>query len=162
MWVARHFHAHEPNTVLIPNGFCSMGFAFPGAIAASILDPKRQILAVCGDGGFLMNVQEMETAVRVGSNIVVMLWEDHEYGLIRWKQENQFGRHTDLTFGNPDWLALSGAFGWCGHAVEDSRDLRPALEKALAEEGPSLVKVTIDYGENAKLTERLGNISCPI
>ncbi|MFQ5416034.1 MAG: acetolactate synthase large subunit [Myxococcota bacterium] len=162
MWVARHFHAHEPNTVLIPNGFCSMGIALPGAIAASLLDPDRRVLALCGDGGFLMNAQEMETAVRVGTDLVVMLWEDHEYGLIRWKQDHQFGRHTDLRFGNPDWPALAESFGWNGHAVHDSRDLRPTLEKAFSEDGPSLVSVSIDYRENALLTERLGRIVCPI
>ena len=86
MWIARHYQCHEPNTCLIPNGFCSMGFALPGAIAASIVEPERRILAICGDAGFLMNVQEMETAVRYDSNIVVMVWEDNEYGLIAWKQ----------------------------------------------------------------------------
>ena len=85
MWIARHYQCHEPNTCLIPNGFCSMGFALPGAIAASLVYPDRRILAIAGDAGFLMNVQEMETARRIGSNIVVMVWEDHEYGLIAWK-----------------------------------------------------------------------------
>jgi len=162
MWVARHFHAHEPNTVLIPNGFCSMGFALPGAIAASIVDPERRVLAICGDGGFLMNVQEMETAVRVGANIAVMVWEDHSYGLIGWKQDNEFGRHTQLDFGNPDWAKLAEAFRWRGQVVKRSRDLRPALEEALAEPGPTLIVIPIDYRENERLTERLGSISCPI
>ena len=162
MWIARYYQCHEPNTCLIPNGFCSMGFALPGAIAASRVDPDRRVLAVCGDAGFLMNVQEMETAKRMGSNIVVMVWEDHAYGLIAWKQQNQFGRHTDLSFGNPDFVALAKAFGWKGHRVERSRDLAAALDAAFREEGPSLVVIPIDYGENQKLTERLGNIACPI
>ncbi|MCP4754928.1 MAG: acetolactate synthase large subunit, partial [Proteobacteria bacterium] len=106
MWIARHYQCHEPNTCLIPNGFCSMGFALPGAIAAQMVFPERKILAICGDAGFLMNVQEMETAKRVKSNIVVMVWEDKSYGLIAWKQNNQFGHHTDLAFDNPDWLLL--------------------------------------------------------
>ena len=93
MWIARHFHCHRPNTCLIPNGFCSMGFALPGAIAAHLVYPERRILAICGDGGFLMNVQEMETARRLNSRITVMVWEDGGYGLIGWKQENEFGRH---------------------------------------------------------------------
>ena len=162
MWVARHYHCHEPNTCLIPNGFCSMGFALPGAIAASIVHPERRVLAVCGDGGFLMNVQEMETARRLDSRVVVMVWEDHAYGLIAWKQDTHFGRHTDLSFGNPDFVALAGAFGWNAHRCEESRALRATLERAFDEPGPSLVVVPIDYAENAKLTERLGNIGCSI
>ena len=91
-----------------------MGFALPGAIAASLVHPDRKVLAIAGDAGFLMNSQEMETATRLNSNIVVMVWEDHAYGLIAWKQETEFGRHTDLEFGNPDWLQLASAFGWHG------------------------------------------------
>jgi acetolactate synthase-1/2/3 large subunit len=162
MWIARHYQCHEPNTCLIPNGFCSMGFALPGAIAASIVFPERRILAICGDAGFLMNVQEMETATRLGSNIVVMVWADNEYGLIAWKQETHFGRHTDLSFGNPDWKMLADAFGWHGHYVDKSVDLAGALEAALAERGPSLVVIPIDYRENPLLTKKLGEITCPI
>ncbi len=162
MWIARHYQCHEPNTCLIPNGFCSMGFALPGAIAASLVYPDRRILAICGDGGFLMNVQEMETAKRLNVNIVVLLWEDHEYGLIAWKQDNEFGKHTDLKFGNPDWQQLAKAFGWHGHRINDSENLLGALEVAFQEQGPSLVTLPIDYRENAKLTKRLGDIACPI
>jgi acetolactate synthase-1/2/3 large subunit len=162
MWIARHYQCHEPNTCLIPNGFCSMGFALPGAIAASLVHPDRRVLAIAGDAGFLMNVQEMETAKRFGSNIAVMVWEDHAYGLIAWKQETHFGRHTDLAFGNPDWNLLSKSFGWNGHAVANAADLAGALETALAEDGPSLVIIPIDYRENALLTKKLGEIQCPI
>ena len=162
MWIARHYQCHEPNTCLIPNGFCSMGFALPGAIAASLVHPDRRILSISGDAGYLMNVQEMETAKRLNSNIVTMIWEDHMYGLIAWKQENEFGKHTDLSFGNPDWLLLAESFGWHGHKVNDSADLVDVLEKAFNEEGPSLVVIPIDYRENMILTERLGNIACPI
>jgi len=162
MWVARQYQCHEPNTCLIPNGFCSMGFALPGAVGASLVYPDRQILAVCGDAGFMMNVQEMETAKRLGSNIVVMVWEDHAYGLIAWKQQNQFGHHTDLGFGNPDWMLLAEAFNWHGHRVECSVDLQATLKTAFSESGPSLVVIPIDYRENMKLTGRLGNIVCAI
>jgi acetolactate synthase-1/2/3 large subunit len=162
MWIARYYQCHEPNTCLIPNGFCSMGFALPGAIAAARALPGRRVLGVCGDAGFLMNVQEMETAVRYGSDIAMLIFEDHAYGLIAWKQQNEFGRHTDLSFGNPDFVALAAAFGWKGHRVEKSRELRDALETALTEPGPSLVVIPIDYRENALLTERLGNIACSI
>ena len=106
-----------------------MGFALPGAIGASIVHPDRRILSICGDAGFLMNVQEMETAVRLKSNIVVMVWADNEYGLIAWKQESHFGRHTDLSFGNPDWNVLAKAFGWHGHYVANSKDLEPIFTR---------------------------------
>ncbi|MCG8586378.1 MAG: acetolactate synthase large subunit [Pirellulales bacterium] len=162
MWIARYFHCHEPNTCLIPNGFCSMGFALPGVIAANLVRPEHRSVAICGDGGFLMNVQEMETARRLNSNITVLVWVDGGYGLISWKQENEFGRHTQLSFGNPDWLTLADSFGWHGHWVDNSRDLAGVLETALNEAGPSLVALPIDYRENTILTERLGNIICPI
>lgn len=162
MWIARYYHCHEPNTCLIPNGFCAMGFALPGAIAAYLVYPQRRVLAICGDAGFLMNMQEMETARRLDANVVVMVWEDHAYGLIAWKQDNEFGHHTDLTFGNPDWMQLAAAFGWNGHRVDNSRDLADTLENAFQEDGPSLVVIPIDYRENALLTQRLGNIRTSI
>ena len=161
MWIARHYHCHEPNTCLIPNGFCSMGFALPGAIAASLVYPERKVLGIAGDGGFLMNVQEMETAARLGVNITMLVWEDGGYGLIAWKQENEFDRHTDLAFTNPDWRQLASAFGWHGHLVNNARDFKATLETALNEQGPSLVVVPIDYSENVKLTKRMGEMFSP-
>ncbi len=162
MWIAREYQCDEPNTCLISNGFCSMGFALPGAIAAKLLHPERRVLAICGDGGFLMNVQEMETAVRLRANVVAMVWEDHEYGLIAWKQDNNFGRHTDLAFGNPDWLKLAEAFGWHGAGVQASSQLESELEAAFGAGRPALVVVPIDYRENALLSQRLGQLACPI
>lgn len=162
LWVARHFHCHEPGTCLISNGFCSMGFAFPGAIGASLVHPDRRILAVCGDGGFLMNVQEMETARRLNADIVVMVWVDGDYGMISWKQRNEFGRNVDMTFGNPDWRQLAASFGWQGHWCERSAELAATLETAFREPGPSLVALPIDARENDKLTERLGSIPTTI
>jgi acetolactate synthase-1/2/3 large subunit len=162
MWIARYYQCHEANTCLIPNGFCSMGFALPAAIAANLVHPDRKVLAIAGDGGFLMNSQEMETATRLGSNIVVMIWEDRAYGLIAWKQDTEFGRHTDLSFGNPDWLQLASAFGWHGHRASDSAGLAEILAGALDERGPSLVVIPIDYRENALLTKALGDIQCNI
>lgn len=162
MWIARYFQCHNPNTCLIPNGFCSMGFALPGAIAASYVFPTRKILAICGDGGFMMNVQEMETAARLKSNIVVMVWEDNMYGLIAWKQQTHFGTHTPLSFGNPDWSLLAHSFGWQMHTVGGSAELLPELQAAFAETGPSLVVVPIDYSENMKLNTRLGQVTCDL
>jgi acetolactate synthase-1/2/3 large subunit len=164
MWIARHYHCHQPNTCLIPNGFCAMGFALPGAIAASLVAPHRRILGICGDAGFLMNVQEMETAKRLQSNLVMLIWEDNAYGLIAWKQESQFGRHTDLSFNNPDWMQLASAFGWHGHRVERSSEFAHTLESAFSEQGPSLIVVPVDYRENMALTRRLGEITepCPV
>jgi acetolactate synthase-1/2/3 large subunit len=161
MWIARHFHCHEPNTCLIPNGFCSMGFALPGAISAAMVHPDREILAICGDGGVMMNVQEMETAKRLGVKFTVLVWEDGGYGLISWKQEAEFDRHTQLSFGNPDWLQLASSFGWNGHHVTRAEDFAGVLRTALDEDGPSLVVAPVDYRENMKLTERLGEIVSP-
>jgi acetolactate synthase-1/2/3 large subunit len=109
-----------------------------------------------------MNVQEMETARRLNCNFVTMVWEDGGYGLIAWKQDNEFKRHTDLSFGNPDWIGLAQAFGWHGHCVQRSRDLRETLETAFQEPGPSLVVIPIDYRENPALTRRLGEITQPM
>ena len=132
MWIARYYQCDEPNTCIIPNGFCSMGLPLPGAIAAHLVHPDRKIFAIAGDGDFLMNVQEMETARRLNANITVMVWEDGGYGLIAWKQDNEFGNHTDLSFGNPSWLELAKAFGWHGQHVTRSKDLAPAIKSALA------------------------------
>jgi len=162
MWIGRHYQCHEPNTCLIPNGFCSMGFALPGAVAAALLYPDKHILSICGDAGFLMNVQEMETAKRLKCNMTVMVWEDNMYGLIAWKQTNEFGRHTELSFDNPDWMQLSSAFGWNGHHVTNADDLLRTITTALNEKGPSLIVLPIDYRENAILTKRMGNIEFTI
>jgi len=139
-----------------------MGFALPGAIAAGIVYPDRKILGIAGDGGFLMNVQEMETAKRLKCDLVMLVWEDGEYGLIAWKQESQFNRHTDLAFGNPEWLLLAQSFGWHGHRCEKSADLQDTLRSAFAESGPSLVVIPIDYRENALLTKKLGEMTATI
>ena len=162
LWIARYYQCDEPNTCLIPNGFCSMGFALPGAIGAKLVHPERKVLAICGDGGFLMNAQELETAKRLGANIVVMIWEDGGFGLIEWKQETNFDRHTALGFGNPDFTMLAESYGCLGLRVNNARDLAPALEQAFAADRPVIISLPIDYRENLKLTARLGNIVCPI
>jgi acetolactate synthase-1/2/3 large subunit len=162
MWVGRYYHCHEPNTCLISNGFCAMGMPLPGAIAAHLVHPDRHIFVIAGDGDFLMNVQEMETATRLGVKITAMIWEDNDYGLITWKQQAEHGRHIDMTFGNPDWPRLAESFGWQCHVVQRSRDLRATIGRALGHAGASLIVVPIDYRENALLTARLGRIVCPL
>ncbi len=163
MWVARYYQCYEPNTCLISNGFCSMGVALPGAIGAKVACPDRRVAAVCGDAGFLMNVQDLETAVRLGINFVCLVWVDGEYGLIKWKQQTQFdGRHSDLAFRNPDFAKLAESFGMWGRVIEDAAGLAPALEEAFEQQGPALIAVPVDYGENVKLTKRLGSLVCEI
>jgi acetolactate synthase I/II/III large subunit len=161
IWIARNYPCDEPNTCLIPNGFAAMGSGLPGAIGAKTVFPNRRVLAICGDGGFLMNVQEMETARRLDTRIVVMVWEDKAYGLISWKQDNEFGSHVDLSFENPDWVHLAESFGWYGKRIEHSVDVKPALEASFQQDRPSLLVVPIDYGENRRLTARLGHLQCP-
>ncbi|GER00527.1 acetolactate synthase [Iodidimonas gelatinilytica] len=162
MWIGRYYQCNEPNSCIIPNGFCSMGLPLPGAIAASLIQKDRKVLGIAGDGDFMMNVQEMETARRLDCDLTMLVWEDGGYGLISWKQENEFGTHTDLSFNNPDWMTLANAFGWQGQYVKNARDLRPALDKALAHKGPSLVVMPVDYRENRLLTKRLGEIEITI
>ena len=163
MWIARYYQAEVPNTCLISNGFCSMGFALPGAIGAQFACPDRRVLAICGDAGFLMNVQDLETAVRIGSKIVVLVWLDGEYGLIKWKQQNHFdGRHSDLAFNNPDFEMLAKSFGMWGRVLDGPGQLSGALKEAFAQDGPALIAVPVDYAENQKLTKRLGEIAVAI
>ena len=163
MWVARYYQCHEANTCLISNGFCSMGFALPGAMGARFAHPERKAVALCGDAGFLMNVQELETAARLKLPIVILIWVDGEYGLIKWKQQNHFdGRHSDLAFGNPDFELLAKSFGLWGRTVGKAEEFPGLLEEALAQNGPALLAVPVDYDENRKLTERLGNLVLPI
>jgi acetolactate synthase I/II/III large subunit len=159
IWVARLYQAYEPNTVIISNGFAAMGIALPGAVAAKLVHPERKVVALCGDGGFLMNVQELETAKRVGAGIVVVVWRDDGYGLIDWKQRNAFGRPYAVEFGNPDLVALAESFGIPGFRPGSAGELHGALQRALAVDGPALVDVPIDYAENVRLTQRLGALS---
>ncbi len=158
MWIARYLQTEEPNTIHISNGFCSMGFALPGAIAAKLVHPDRRVLAICGDGGFMMNVQDLETAVREKLNIVVMIWEDSQYGLIKWKQQAQFGKYSHIDFTNPDFVKLAEAFGMEGIRVGGGEELPAALERAFAAGRPALVIVPIDYSQNMKLTAALRQI----
>ena len=159
MWIARHYLCHETNTCLISNGFCSMGFSLPGAISASLVEDGKRILGIAGDAGFMMNVQEMETARRLDCNIEMMVWEDKGYGLIEWKQSESFGYHTDLSFGNPNWIQLAESFGWQGLVIKKASDLSVKLELAFNTKGPSLLVLPIDYSENHILSRKLEKIA---
>jgi acetolactate synthase I/II/III large subunit len=159
VWAARLYQAYEPNTVIISNGFAAMGISVPGAIAAKLVHPARKVVALAGDGAFMMNSQELETAVRIGAAITVVVWRDDGYGLIDWKQRNEFGRPFGVEFGNPDLVAYAQSFGIAGFRPESSADLYPTLMRALAVDGPSVVDVPIDYRENLRLTERLGALA---
>jgi acetolactate synthase-1/2/3 large subunit len=159
IWVARLYQAYEPNTVIISNGFASMGIALPGAIAAKLVHPVRHVVALCGDGGFLMNAQELETAKRIGAGVVVIIWRDNGYGLIDWKQRNAFGRPFGVEFGNPDFVDFARSFGIPGFRPSTADELYPTLMRALDLPGPSVIDVPIDYAENVRLTERLGALA---
>ncbi len=159
VWVARLYQAYEPNTVIISNGFAAMGISLPGAIAAKLVHPDRRVVALCGDGGFLMNSQELETAKRIGANVTVVIWRDDGYGLIDWKQRNEFGQPFGVAFDNPDFVDYARSFGIAGFRPASSADLYPTLMRALEVDGPSLVEVPIDYRENLRLTEHLGALS---
>ncbi|MEO7665379.1 MAG: acetolactate synthase large subunit [Candidatus Limnocylindrales bacterium] len=159
VWVARLYQAYEPNTVIISNGFAAMGISLPGAIAAKLVHPDRKVVALCGDGGFLMNSQELETAKRIGTNIVVVVWRDDGYGLIDWKQRNAFGRPFGVEFDNPDFVKYAESFGIPGFRPDTADDLYPILMRALELPGPSVIDVPIDYAENVRLTERLGALA---
>jgi len=157
LWIGRMFPAHEPNTVIIANGLAGMGFALPAAIAAKIVHPDRSVVAVSGDGGFLMNSQELETAMRLKTPIVNVIWEDSQYGSIVWKQDKKFGNHFGTDFTNPDFVKLADAFGlpaWrCGSADEFGR----RLTHALGLDVPSLIVLPIDYSIDVAISEELGH-----
>ena len=163
MWISRYYQCDEANTCLISNGFCSMGFAFPGSVGAKLAFPERRVLSISGDAGFLMNVQDLETAARYKISTVAMVWLDGEYGLIKWKQQNMFGgKHSDLAFGNPDFEQLARAFGLWGRTLTGPGQLTEALEEAFQQAGPAILAVPVDYAENQKLTKRLGELEFTI
>ena len=161
MWMARMFRCEYPNTCIISNGFASMGIAVPGAIAAKLVYPKRHVVAVTGDAGFMMNSQEIETAVRCKLPIVILIWNDSSYGLIEWKQMNQFQRISNVHFSNPDFVTYAESFGARGYRVERTADLPTILKEALANNTVSIIDCPVDYRENIKLTDQLGTLVCP-
>lgn len=156
VWLARLYAASHPNTVIVANGFAAMGIALPGAIAAKLVHPDRRVVAFSGDGGFLMNVQELETAKRLGTALVAVVLVDGRYGVIEANQRRRYGRTFSASFGNPDFVQLARAFGIAGFGVERSEDLLPTLRRALDLDGPALVAVPVDHAENERLGEASG------
>jgi acetolactate synthase-1/2/3 large subunit len=156
LWIARMFPAHEPNTVLIANGLAGMGVALPSAIGAKLVHPDRNVVTVNGDGGFLMNCQELETAVRLGTPIVNVIWEDQTFGSIVWKQERKFGRHFGTDFANPDFVRLAEAFGCPAWRCQSVDDFARYLGRSLTLDVPSLIVVPIDYSMDVGISEELG------
>ena len=162
MWMARMFQAEASNTCIISNGFASMGIALPGAIAAKLAKPEQAAIAITGDAGFLMNVQEIETAMRINTPIVIIIWNDSNYGLIKWKQQAQFGRESNINFSNPDFVKLAESFGAKGYRIEKTADLQPTIEQAIKDNTVVIIDCPVDYSENMKLTQKLGELVCPI
>ncbi|MDC3091226.1 acetolactate synthase large subunit [Rickettsiales bacterium] len=163
MWVAREYNCTIPNTCLISNGFCTMGFALPGSIGAKMAFPEKKVLSINGDAGFLMNVQDLETAVRYKINIVAVVWLDGEYGLIKWKQQVHFdGEHSELRFKNPSFELLAKSLNMWGKEIKSASEFLPSLTEAFKQKGPAIIGIPIDYEENMRLTERLGKVSAII
>src|SRR5687767_10738802 len=156
LWIGRMFPAYEPNTVLIANGLAGMGFAVPAAVAAKLVHPERKVLTVNGDGGFLMNCQELETAVRIGTPFVNVIWENSQYGSIVWKQDKKFGRHFGTDFTNPDFVKLAEGFGMPAWRCDSADDFGERLQHALTLDVPSLIVLPIDYSIDVAISEALG------
>lgn len=158
MWMARLYPTYERNTCLISNGLSTMSFALPGALGVKLAQPDCKVLAVVGDGAFLMNSQEIETAVRERIPLVVLIWEDGGYGLIEWKMDLELGEHHYVKFGNPDIIKYAESFGAKGYRINSAEELLPTLRTALDDDGVSLISCPVDYSENLRLTDRLGEL----
>jgi len=161
MWMARLYPTFEPNTCLLSNGLSTMAFSVPGAIGAKLARPQSRVLAAVGDGAFLMNSQEIETALRERVPIAILVWVDDAYGLIKWKMEMELGHSTAIGFTNPDFVAYAESFGARGHRITEAGQLLPALREALAADTVSVIACPVDYSENLRLTESLGELDGP-
>ncbi|MDX6686622.1 MAG: acetolactate synthase large subunit, partial [Baekduia sp.] len=157
LWIGRMFPAHEPNTVMIANGLAGMGFAVPCAVAAKLVHPDRRVVTVNGDGGILMNFQELETAMRLKTPFVNIVWENRQFGSIVWKQDKKFGEHFGVDFTNPDFVKLAEAFGMPAWRCERVEDFAKHLEHALTLETPSLIVLPIDYSIDVAEWNELGD-----
>lgn len=159
MWMARLYPTQASNTCVISNGLSTMAWTLPGALGAHFAEPGRKVVAAMGDGGFLMNSQEIKTAIREQIPLVALVWEDCAYGLIKWKMDLELGRHDDVDFTNPDLVAYAESFGARGHRISSAGELAPVLREALDDGGVHVIVVPVDYRENMKLTDRLGELT---
>ncbi|HEY3978647.1 MAG TPA: acetolactate synthase large subunit [Streptosporangiaceae bacterium] len=162
MWMARLYPTYEPNTCLISNGLSTMAWTVPGAIGAKIARPDARVLVATGDGAFLMNSQEIETALRLHIPFVILIWVDDAYGLISWKMDLEIGRNVDTTFSNPDFVAYAESFGATGYRIRSAGELLPALRAALAADTVTVIACPVDYSANLELIESLGELDGPI
>jgi len=162
MWMARLYPAYAPLTCLISNGLSTMAFALPGALGAKLAKPKAKVLAAMGDGAFLMNSQEIETAVREKIPLIALVWVDNAYGLIKWKMDLEMGHDREVDFGNPDFVKYAESFGAKGYQIKAAADLLPTLRRALEHDGVSVIACPVDYSENLKLTAKLGALTDPL
>ena len=158
MWMARFFRCELPNTCIISNGFASMGIAVPGAIGAKLAYPDQAIVAVTGDAGFMMNSQEIETAMRCKTPIVILIWNDSQYGMIKWKQIHKYGRSAYIDFKNPDFVTYAESFGAVGVRIKTAEQFLPALKTALKMDTVTIIDCPVDYSENDRLTELMGKV----
>ncbi len=158
MWMARLYPSYEPNTCLISNGLSTMAWTVPGAIAAKIARPQSKVLVATGDGSFLMNSQEIETAIRLGLSLVILIWVDDAYGLISWKMDLEIGHNVDTTFANPDFVKYAESFGATGYRINSAEELLPTLRMALAADTVSVIACPVDYSANSELIASLGDL----
>ena len=162
MWIARNYHCDRPNTCLISNGFASMGIAIPGGIAAKLVHPSRKVIAATGDGGFMMNCQELETALRLGTAFVTVIFNDGGYGLIEWKQQSHYGESAFVHFNNPDFVKLAESMGLKGYRIKTIEDLLPTLKDALEQDVPTVIDCPVDYRENLMFSKQTQALTCLI
>jgi len=162
LWIARLYPTYQANTVIISNGFASMGIGIPGAIAAKLAFPQRKVVAAVGDGGFLMTAGELETAKRLGLALVVVVWSDGALGMIEWKQLKRYGQTFGTTFTNPDFVLYARSLGLAGFRVSSAGEFLPTLHQALELDQLAIIEVPVDYQENLRLTQKLGHLVCPI
>lgn len=161
LWFARNYPAYDNNTVLLDNALASMGAGLPSAMMAAMLYPHLKVMAVCGDGGFMMNSQELETAVRLKLNLVILIINDNAYGMIKWKQAQEGFQSFGLDYNNPDFVKYADAYGATGHRITRTEDLRPTLKEALNSGGVHLIDVPVDYSENRRVfDEELRDLTC--
>ncbi|WP_250464889.1 acetolactate synthase large subunit [Microbulbifer litoralis] len=154
IWFARNYPAHSPNSVLLDNALATMGAGLPSAMAAKLVFPQRRVMAICGDGGFMMNSQELETAVRLKLDLVILLVRDDGYGMIRWKQKQMEFHDFGLDFGNPDFVAYAESYGARGHRVAATSELQPLIEKCSNEGGVHLIDIPVNYSDNDRILNR--------